>query len=44
MLTTEEIREYQNIHEKIYWVRLSEEGALEVGTKLIVFIETIFKH
>lgn len=44
MLTTEEITEYQNIHERLYWVRLSDGEALESGTKLIVFLETIFKH
>lgn len=44
LLTTDEIREYQNIHEKIYWVHLSDGEALESGTKLIVFLEAIFKH
>lgn len=43
MLTREEIRNYQNIHEKIYWVHLSDGEALESGTKLIVFLETIFR-
>lgn len=43
MLTREEIRDYQNIHEKIYWVHLSDGEALESGTKLIVFLETIFR-
>lgn len=43
MLTSEEIYEYQNISEKVLWVRPSYGEALEAGTKIIVFLETIFK-
>lgn len=44
MLTTEEIREYQWIHEKVHWFTITENEALESGTKLVTFLETIFKH
>ena len=43
MLTEDEIREYQSIHQKIYQTPISTEEAREQGIKFIVFLETIFK-
>lgn len=43
MLTEDEIRTYQDIHQAIYKTPISAEDACEQGTKLVVFLETIFK-
>jgi len=43
MLTEKEVKEYQEIHKKIYWTEISREDALTSWTSLIAFMETVLK-
>lgn len=43
MLTDEEIKQYQQIHENIYHAKITREEAREQGMKIIVFLEVLFK-
>jgi len=44
MLTEEEIKQYQYIHEKIYHTKIAREEARKLGMKLVTFLEVLFKQ
>lgn len=44
MLSEEQIAAYQEIHRKFFGKDISRKDALEQGTKLMTFVEIVYRH
>jgi hypothetical protein len=42
-LTKDDIRDYQSIYQKCFWVEISEREAYEQWIKLIILLQNIYK-